>query len=34
MSSILVADNEESICDFLSIFLEKEGYEVVTAKNG
>ncbi len=34
MSSILVVDNEESICDFLSILLEKEGYEVVTANNG
>ncbi len=34
MNSILVVDNEESICDFLSILLEKEGYEVVTANNG
>lgn len=34
MSSILVVDNEESICDFLSILLEKEGYEVITANNG
>lgn len=34
MNSILVIDNEESICDFLSILLEKEGYEVITAING
>ena len=34
MNSILVVDNEESICDFLSILLEKEMHEVVTANNG
>ena len=34
MNSILVVDNEKSMCDFLSIMLEKEGYEVSTARNG
>jgi len=34
MGAILVVDNEKSICDFLRIMLEKEGYEVLTARNG
>ncbi|MFQ5672591.1 MAG: sigma-54-dependent transcriptional regulator [Nitrospinales bacterium] len=34
MSAILVVDNEKSICDFLQIMLEKEGYEVLIARNG
>lgn len=34
MSRILVVDNEKSMRDLLSIALEKEGYEVETARNG
>ena len=34
MSTILVVDNEKSMCDFLSIMLEKEGYKVQVARNG
>ena len=31
---ILVVDDEESMCQYLSILLEKEGYEVCTAAGG
>jgi DNA-binding NtrC family response regulator len=31
---ILVVDDEESMCEFLSIMLRKERYEVVTASSG
>jgi len=31
---ILVVDDEESMCQYLSILLEKEGYEVGTANSG
>jgi DNA-binding NtrC family response regulator len=31
---ILVVDDEESMCQYLSILLEKEGYEVATAGSG
>jgi len=31
---ILVVDDEESMCQYLSILLEKEGYRVTTAKAG
>lgn len=34
MSCILVVDNEKSMREMLSIALEKEGYEVETARNG
>jgi two-component system, NtrC family, response regulator PilR len=34
MSKILVVDDEQSMRDFLSIMLKKEGYDVVTAENG
>jgi two-component system response regulator PilR (NtrC family) len=34
MSRILVVDDEQSMRDFLSIMLKKEGYDVVTAENG
>jgi two-component system response regulator PilR (NtrC family) len=34
MSRILVVDNEKSMREMLSIALEKEGYEVETARNG
>ncbi|MBI4390231.1 MAG: sigma-54-dependent Fis family transcriptional regulator [Nitrospinae bacterium] len=34
MGAILVVDNEKSMCDFLSIMLEKEGYRVTTANGG
>ncbi len=34
MSKILVVDDEQSMRDFLAIMLNKEGHEVVTAKNG
>jgi two-component system, NtrC family, response regulator PilR len=33
MSSILVADDEKSLRDFLVIMLEEEGYQVVTASS-
>ncbi len=31
---ILVADDDNNICDLLKIYLENEGYEVVTASDG
>ncbi len=31
---ILVADDDNNICDLLKIYLENEGYEVVTANDG
>ncbi|RKZ16240.1 sigma-54-dependent Fis family transcriptional regulator [bacterium] len=31
---ILVVDDEESMCQYLSILLQKEGYEMVTANGG
>lgn len=31
---ILVADDDSNICDLLKIYLENEGYEVVTAGDG
>jgi two-component system response regulator PilR (NtrC family) len=34
MSRILIVDDEQSMRDFLSIMLKKEGYDVVTAENG
>jgi two-component system response regulator PilR (NtrC family) len=34
MSRILVVDDEQSMRDFLSIMLKKEGYDVVAAENG
>ena len=34
MASILVVDDELSMREFLSIFLEKHGYTVRTAANG
>jgi len=34
MNRILVIDDEQSMRDFLSIMLKKEGYEVVAAENG
>jgi two-component system response regulator PilR (NtrC family) len=34
MSRLLVVDDEQSMRDFLSIMLKKEGHEVVTAENG
>jgi len=34
MSRILVVDNEKSMREMLTIALEKEGYEVETARNG
>jgi len=34
MSHILVVDDEQSMRDFLKILLQKEGYQVDTAKNG
>src|SRR3712207_782175 len=33
MARILVADDERSMREFLEIFLEKEGYEVVLAES-
>lgn len=34
MTLILVVDDEVSIIDLLSAFLEEEGYQVITANNG
>ena len=34
MSKLLVVDDEQSMRDFLSIMLKKEGYDVVTAETG
>jgi len=34
MTRILVVDDEQSMRDFLSIMLKKEGYDVVAAENG
>lgn len=34
LGRILVVDDEESMCQYLSILLGKEGYEVVTANSG
>jgi len=34
LGRILVVDDEESMCQYLSILLTKEGYEVVTANSG
>jgi CheY-like chemotaxis protein len=31
---ILVVDDEESMCQYLSILMEKEGYDVATASSG
>lgn len=34
MNRILIVDDEKNICDLLSIYLIKEGYDVVTANDG
>ena len=34
MSKILVVDDEKNICELLSLYLIKEGYEVVCANDG
>lgn len=34
MSKILIADDNPDIIDVLSVYVEKEGYEPVTAENG
>jgi two-component system response regulator PilR (NtrC family) len=34
MNKILIVDDEQSMRDFLSIMLKKEGYDVVSAENG
>ena len=34
LGKILVVDDEESMCQYLSILLQKEGYEVLTANSG
>jgi two-component system response regulator PilR (NtrC family) len=34
MSRILIVDDEQSMCELLSIMLRKEGYETVTAASG
>ncbi len=34
MSKILVVDDEVKACDLLKRFLEKKGYDVITANNG
>lgn len=34
MTTVLVVDDEPSILDIVSMFLEAEGYQVVQARNG
>ncbi len=34
LGRILVVDDEESMCQYLSILLKKEGYEVLTVNSG
>ena len=34
LGRILVVDDEESMCQYLSILLQKEGYEVLTENSG
>ena len=34
MNQILVVDDEPTICDFVQVFLEDEGYTVSVARNG
>jgi two-component system response regulator PilR (NtrC family) len=34
MSRILIVDDEQSMCELLSIMLRKEGYDIVTASSG
>ncbi|MCP4647362.1 MAG: response regulator, partial [bacterium] len=34
LGKILVVDDEESMCQYLSILLQKEGYDVQTANSG
>ena len=34
MSRILIVDDEQSMLDFLSLMLKKEGYKIITADNG
>ncbi len=34
MNRILLVDDEQSMRDFLSIMLKKDGYDVVAAQNG
>lgn len=31
---ILIADDDTNICDLLKLYLENEGYEIVTANDG
>ena len=32
--TIMLVDDEEEICELLSFFIQRDGYNVVTAKNG
>lgn len=34
MRKILIVDDERDICDFVKIFFEERGYEVLTAQSG
>lgn len=34
MSRILIVDDEQSMLDFLSLMLKREGYEIITANSG
>jgi len=34
MNTILVVDDEKAVCNLLKMYLEKEGFEVVTAYDG
>ena len=31
---ILVADDDNNVCDLLKLYLENEGYELITANDG
>ena len=34
MNTVLVVDDEQAIADIIKFNLEREGYEVLTAKDG
>lgn len=34
MNQILIVDDEQSMLDFLTLMLQKEGYDIITANNG
>jgi DNA-binding NtrC family response regulator len=34
MNQILIVDDEQSMLDFLTLMLQKEGYDIITANDG